>query len=91
MTVLLDPTNERMSPHRAPAPRAPALTDVTVGLLDISKPRGDVFLDRLQHLLQDRGLAVERFRKPTFARPAPTDVRREIAARCQVVIEALAD
>jgi hypothetical protein len=34
---------------------------------------------------------VARFRKPTFAKPAPPDVRREIAARCQVVIEALAD
>ena len=29
--------------------------------------------------------------KPTFTKPAPPDVRREIAARCEAVIEALAD
>ena len=29
--------------------------------------------------------------KPTFTKPAPHDLRREIAARCDAVIEALAD
>ena len=62
-----------------------------VGLLDISKPRGDVFLDRVEALLAGRGLAVRRYRKPTFSKPAPDDLRREIAQHCQGVIEALAD
>jgi hypothetical protein len=88
---LLDPTNERVTPERPPASRPARLDGLTVGLLDISKPRGDVFLDRLEALLRERGLQVERFKKPTFAKPAPADLRREIAARCQVVIEALAD
>jgi hypothetical protein len=91
VTVLLDPTNERVSAEREPTPRPRALTALTVGLLDISKPRGDVFLDRLEDLLRERGLQVERFRKPTYAKPAPADLRREIASRCQVIIEALAD
>ena len=34
---------------------------------------------------------VERFRKPTFTKPAPIDLRHEIATKCDVVIEALAD
>ena len=34
---------------------------------------------------------VLRYRKPTFARPAPVDLRHEIATHCEVVIEALAD
>jgi hypothetical protein len=89
--VLLDPTNERGVAQREPAPRPVGLDGLTVGLLDISKPRGDVFLDRLEARLRERGLRVERFRKPTFAKPAPADLRREIASRCQVVIEALAD
>jgi hypothetical protein len=89
--LLLDPTNERVSAQRAPAERPRRLDGVTVGLLDISKPRGDVFLDHLEALLRDRGFNIERFRKPTFAKPAPLDLRREIAQRCQVVIEALAD
>ena len=89
--LLLDPTNERAAAQREPAQRPPSLAGLTVGLLDISKPRGDVFLDRLEALLRERGLQVERFRKPTYAKPAPPDLRREIAQRCQVIVEALAD
>jgi hypothetical protein len=89
--LLVDPTNERSAAERSPAPRPQTLDGVTVGLLDISKPRGNVFLDELESLLRARGLDVARFRKPTYAKPAPMDLRREIAARCQVVIEALAD
>jgi hypothetical protein len=50
-----------------------------------------VFLDRLDVRLRERGLQVERFRKPTFAKPAPLDLRHQIATTCNVVIEALAD
>ena len=35
--------------------------------------------------------SVRRYRKPTFAKPAPVDLRHEIATQCEVVIEALAD
>jgi hypothetical protein len=87
----MDPTSERAVARREPAARPASLSGVTVGLLDISKPRGDVFLDRLETLLRARGIGVERFRKPTYAKPAPYELRREIAARCQAVIEALAD
>ena len=62
-----------------------------MGLLDIGKPRGDVFLDRLAAHLAERGITVARFSKPTFTKPAPLDLRQEIATRCQAVIEALAD
>ena len=89
--VLLDPTSEREAATRPLAPRPAALDGKTVGLLDISKPRGDVFLDRLAERLSERGLAVERYAKPTFTKPAPADLRREIETKCDVVIEALAD
>jgi hypothetical protein len=72
-------------------PRPDALRGRTVGLLDISKARGDVVLDRLEELLRADGVRVLRYRKPTFARPAPVDLRHEIAEHCEVVIEALAD
>ena len=89
--VYLDPTSERASAHRERIARPSSLVGLTIGLLDISKARGDVFLDRLDQRLQERGLRVERFRKPTFAKPAPVDLRHEIATTCDVVIEALAD
>jgi hypothetical protein len=91
MTKVLDPTNET-EPTKIPRVDRPASLDgLTVGLLDISKPRGDRFLDRVEERLVERGLRVERFRKPTFTKPAPVDLRHEIATKCDVVIEALAD
>jgi hypothetical protein len=39
----------------------------------------------------DRGAEVLRFAKPTFTKPAPVDLRHEIATRCEAVVEALAD
>jgi hypothetical protein len=89
--VVLDPTSERDPVGRARVERPPSLAGLTIGLLDISKPRGNVFLDRLAEHLTGRGLAVLRFAKPTFTKPAPVDLRHEISQRCNVVIEALAD
>jgi len=89
--VLLDPTGELSAATRERAPRPRSLEGATVGLLDISKARGDVFLDRVEERLTERGLRVQRFSKPTFTKVAPIDLRHEIAQQCQVVIEALAD
>ncbi len=89
--TLLDPTSERSAAARQLTPRPATLDAATVGLLDISKARGDVFLDRIAELLGERGIAVKRYRKPTFTRPAPTALRQQIAAECQLVVEGLAD
>jgi hypothetical protein len=88
---VLDPTSERTPATRMRTARPASLDGLTVGLLDISKARGNVFLDRLEQLLRQRGLAVRRYAKPTFTKPAPIDLRHEIATQCDVVIEALAD
>ena len=89
--VLLDPTSERSPVARALAPRPAALAGLAVAVLDISKARGDVFLDRIAQRLAALGVTVNRYRKPTFTRPAPTALRQEIAAHNQLVIEGLAD
>ncbi len=91
MTVLLDPGAERSAATRPRLQRPPALDGLTVGLLDISKPRGDVFLDRLEELLSERGVRVRRYMKPTVTRPAPLPLRQQIAGEVDVVIEGLAD
>lgn len=88
---VLDPTGERPVAEQHPAPRPAGLAGRRVALLDISKPRGDVFLDRLASRLTESGADVRRYRKPTFTKPAPVDLRHEIATQCEVVIEALAD
>jgi hypothetical protein len=89
--VLLDPTSERTPAHRERLDRPATLSGLTVGLLDISKARGNVFLDRLEELLRAHDVTVTRFAKPTFTKPAPIDLRHEISTKCDVVIEALAD
>jgi hypothetical protein len=91
MTTVLDPTNEQKPVTRQRTERAAAIDGMTIGLLDISKPRGNVFLDRLQELLEDRGFGVRRYAKPTFTKPAPADLRHQISQECNLVIEALAD
>ena len=88
---VLDPTGERHVTERQQLDRPASLAGRRVGLLDISKPRGDVFLDRLESRLAEAGASVQRYRKPTFSKPAPVDLRHEIATQCDVVIEALAD
>jgi len=89
--TILDPTAEQTVAERARLARPASLDGLTVGLLDISKARGNIFLDRLEERLSAIGANVKRYRKPTFAKPAPVDLRHEIATECQVVIEALAD
>ena len=88
---LLDPTSEQQPTTRERAPRPDTLRGKRVGLLDISKARGNVFLDRIDELLTAQGVEVARFAKPTFTKPAPVDLRHEITTKCDVVIEALAD
>ena len=92
MTTILDPTDERVPIARSITPRPEAITG-NVALLDISKPRGNVLLDRLEQRLNERlpGVTVNRYAKPTFTKPAPNVLRRDIKADNDFVIEALAD
>jgi hypothetical protein len=89
--TVLDPTGERQPAARQRVERPGSIEGLRIALLDISKPRGNVFLDRLEELLNQHGAKIERFRKPTFARPAPRDMLREILGKSDLVVEALAD
>jgi len=90
-TILLDPTAENAPAQRARLARPDSLQDKVVGLLDISKPRGNVFLDRIEAQLAAMGIAVRRYSKPTFTRPAPTELKQQMAAEVDLVVEGLAD
>ncbi len=88
----LDPTDSVAVPRKTAA-RLATLDDKTITLLDISKAKGDHLLDRVEELLRERAnpKAIVRKKKPTFARPAPEDLRAEILKTSDAVIEALAD
>jgi hypothetical protein len=92
MTEYLDPTDSVAVPRRT-APRPATLEGKIVTLLDISKAQGNHLLDRLEELLWERAKpqAIVRKKKPTFARPAPEALRREIVGATDVLIEGLAD
>ena len=88
---VLDPTSEEFPSEVGSPDRLSSIDGATIGLLDISKPRGDILLDTLESLLNEGGAKTRRFMKPTFTKPAPVDLRHEIASQCDAVIEALAD
>jgi hypothetical protein len=92
MTTILDPTDERVPVARQITPRT-GNTPGVIGLLDISKPRGNVLLDELERLLAVRfpEAEIKRYAKPTFAKPCPPDLRLKIKSECKVLVEALAD
>ncbi len=90
-SILLDPTSERQLALRERLPRLDGLDGKTIGLLDISKPRGNVLLERIEARLREHGATVRHYRKPTFTKPAPVDMRQQIATECDAVLEALAD
>jgi hypothetical protein len=91
MVQILDPTDERKVLQRELSQRRAQLKQVA--LLDINKARGNVLIDRLETRLSERmpGVKFVRYKKPTFARPAPPELLRQILAETDFVIEALAD
>lgn len=90
-TILLDPTSELQPATRQLNDRLSSLAGATVGLLDISKPRGKEFLDEVEAQLTELGAAVKRYVKPTFTRVAPIELSQQISVECDAVIEGLAD
>lgn len=92
MTIILDPTNEMTPVERQISSRTGQISGV-VGLMDIRKPRGNILLDELESLISVRlpDVEVKRYAKPTFTKPCPDDLRKQMKAECDFVIEALAD
>ena len=89
---LINPMNESAPGSALTAPRLNSLAGRTIALLDISKPGGSIFLDRMEHLLKERyGVGtVHRVMKPAFSKPAPADVIERIRG-VDAVVEGLAD
>ena len=92
--ILVNPTNEVAAAPKPAAARLKSLHGARLVLLDISKPGGSIFLDRLESILTSGYGATNilREKKPTFAKTAPAAVMERILAfRPDAVIEALAD
>ena len=89
--TLLDPTGEHQVSAKTKAPRPKSLEGTTIGLLDIGKARGDVFLNRLDERLTEKGITVKRYAKPTPSRLATLETRQKIQAESELAVIGLAD
>ena len=90
--TIVHPGNENIARAAAPPPRLAALQGKRIGLLDISKPGGSFFLDRLEQIFKTKYGAAEiiRLRKPTYTKNAPQPVIEQLCG-LDAVVEALAD
>ena len=90
--TLINPMNELQVKSAPPPPRIKSLAGRKLALLDISKPGGSFFLDRLEKILRERYQVAEvlRARKPTYTKNAPDSVIEELRG-VEAVIEGLAD
>ena len=89
---LVDPRHEAARVTAPAAPRLQTLAGRSVALVDISKPGGSVFLDRLAARLRgEYGVtALTRVMKPTFSKRAPAGLL-EGMRDAEAVVLALAD
>ena len=87
----VSPFDDRRREPEPLAPRPASLEGATVALLDITKRRGDEFLDRIEARLRERGAATFRLAKEIFSKPAEPELVRRIANRGDLTVEGLAD
>ena len=87
----VSPFDERAARAGAARPAPRQLEGARVALLDITKRRGDEFLDRVEARLRERGAATFRVAKEIFSKPAEPELIRRIANRGDLAVEGLAD
>ena len=90
--TLVHPGNESKVQAGAVPARLATLKGKKIGVLDISKPGGRFFLDRLEQLLRQRYEAsdVIRLTKPTYTKNAPAELIQQLRGM-DAVVEGLAD
>ena len=91
-TTLVHPGYEGTAQAGTAPARLATLKGKKIGLLDISKPGGRFFLDRLEELLRTRYEAADviRLTKPTYTKNAPAALIQELRG-VDAVVEGLAD
>jgi hypothetical protein len=92
MVVIVHPGNENVLKAATPPARLASLKGKKIGLLDISKPGGNFFLDRLEEIFKTKYGVTEivRTRKPTYSKNAPPQIIEQLRGM-DAVVEGLAD
>jgi hypothetical protein len=87
----VSPFDDRHRQAEPLAPRPASIRGARIALLDISKRRGDEFLDRIEALLNAEGAHTFRLVKEIFSKPAGPEIIKRIANRGDLAVEGLAD
>jgi hypothetical protein len=87
----VSPFDERRREAEPLAPRPTSIAGAQVALLDITKRRGDEFLDRIEERMHAAGAKTFRLTKEIFSKPAAPEIIRRIADRGDLAVEGLAD
>jgi hypothetical protein len=87
----VSPFDERARAVAPLAARPASVSGRRAVLLDIRKNRGAEFLDRIETLLTEAGVATARAEKEIFSKPAALELIDDIASDADLVVEALAD
>ena len=91
---LLDPTGDSgRDTNTSLAPRPQSLKGLTVGLLDNTKPNGQVILRAVGRELQERyGVReIRMFRKGYFGTPVEESVVQQMLHNCDFAVAAIGD
>ena len=91
---LLDPTGDsNRTTNTSLAPRPQSLRDMTVGLLDNTKPNGTVILRAVGRELQERyGVReIRMFQKGYFGTPVEESVVQQMLHNCDFAVAAIGD
>ena len=91
---LLDPTGDsNRTTNTSLAPRPQSLRDMTVGLLDNTKPNGAVILRAVGRELQERyGVReIRMFRKGYFGTPVEESVVQQMLHNCDFAVAGIGD
>ena len=92
--ILLDPTSQGLKDSYDLAPRRfRSLDGVRLGLLGNSKLNADKILDAVGEIISERYAVETVFHrmKPSFSRPVPDELKKEMLIHCDVVIAGVGD
>ena len=92
--ILLDPTSQGLKDSYDLAPRRfRSLDGVRLGLLGNSKLNADKILDAVGEIISERYAVETVFHrmKPSFSRPVPDELKKEMLSHCDVVIAGVGD
>jgi hypothetical protein len=89
--IFLDPTGEHRIVARQKAQRPKSLDGITVGILDIGKTPGNVFLDHLAERMIEKGIGVKRYAKPGPGTLVSAEIKQRMQQEVQTVAIGLAD